>query len=37
MVKDLVCGMKIEEAKSRATYDFEGRTKNVKGIQVIMK
>jgi Cu+-exporting ATPase len=26
MVKDLVCGMEIEEAKSGATYDYEGRT-----------
>jgi len=26
MVKDLVCGMEIEETKSRATYDYEGQT-----------
>jgi len=26
MVKDLACGMEIEETKSRATYDYKGRT-----------
>ena len=26
MVKDLVCGMEIEEMKSKATYGYEGQT-----------
>ena len=26
MVKDLLCGIEIEETKSRATYDYEGGT-----------